>query len=224
MGKTLAKRGYLFDFDGTLAQSLPHWADAYSDALAMRGKSVERSTLLAACFGSRSSDFLERLQISDQPVFREDVWEKVKQRIELFEPYPGVIELLSELKRTECGLAVVTNSRRSHVEPALRRWDVTHLFDVVVSIEDVSYGKPDPEAIHKALNALKVSPVDAFMIGDSPADLLAGSRACVRTVAFSPQDNKTFFSGELLKSHTPNHTTESYAELRSLLLSPSEAT
>jgi HAD superfamily hydrolase (TIGR01509 family) len=161
---------------------------------------------------------LERLQVSDQPQFREDVWTAVEQRVHLFQPYQGVLELLAELRTTGCGLAVVTNSRRSHVEPALKRWEASHLFDTLVSIEDVSYGKPDPEAIHKALNTLHVSPVDAFMIGDSPADLLAGSRALVRTVAFSPEQNRAFFPAELLLSHAPNHTTGSYSELRSLLL------
>jgi pyrophosphatase PpaX len=215
------KRGFLFDFDGTLARSLGHWADAYNEALVSRGISVERETLLAACFGPRAKEFVEQHRITDRERFYEEVWSCVKERVPLMEPYPGVSELLAELKASGAGLAVVTNSRRGHVQPALERWGLTHLFDTLVSIEDVSHGKPDPEAIHKALRSLSVSPADAFMIGDSPADILAGSRAQVRTVAFSPSENKTFFSDELLQSHDPHHTTQSYEELRLVLLKPS---
>ena len=56
-------------------------------------------------------------------------------------------------------------------------------FEVVVSGEDVSRGKPDPEAYLRAAELLGVAPADCVAIEDSPAGITSAHRAGARTIA-----------------------------------------
>jgi phosphoglycolate phosphatase-like HAD superfamily hydrolase len=114
-------------------------------------------------------------------------------------------------------LAVVTNSRRSAVEPVLRRWNVHQYFEEILTIDDVSNGKPDPEMIHKAINSLNLSPSDTYIIGDSRADVNAGKNAGIRTIGFSPEENRKYLAFDILKGLEPSHLVHSYDHLREVL-------
>jgi pyrophosphatase PpaX len=114
-------------------------------------------------------------------------------------------------------MAVVTNSRRATVQPVLSRWQLEHLFDAVLTIDDVSHGKPDPEMIHRALNMLNISPSHAYIIGDSKSDVIAGKRAGIKTIAFSPQDNWKYLALEALRFTEPSHLVHSFGELWDVL-------
>jgi pyrophosphatase PpaX len=145
------------------------------------------------------------------------VWQKVKERMPLVDSYPHVVSTLNDLRALQYRLGVVSNSRREHITPVLERWSVSDLFDTVVTIDDVSKGKPDPEPIHKALGDLKVSAVDAWMIGDAVIDIHAGSAAGVKTIAFSPSENHSFVSTEMLREARPTHVAHSYQEIIAIL-------
>jgi phosphoglycolate phosphatase-like HAD superfamily hydrolase len=77
----------------------------------------------------------------------------------------------------------VTSGSRSRVERDLESLDVAMLFDVVVCSEDAGRRKPDPAPLHLALERLRVSPVHAAYVGDSPEDVQMARAAGVRSVA-----------------------------------------
>jgi phosphoglycolate phosphatase-like HAD superfamily hydrolase len=91
------------------------------------------------------------------------------------------------------------------------------LFHTRVTIDDVQQGKPDPEAIHAALESLDVPPSRAWMVGDSPPDIEAGNAAGVRTIAFSPEENQEYCSADTLRKFSPTHVARSFAEVRRLI-------
>ena len=164
----------LLDFDGTLGATLPAWTDAFDAVLQAHGVRVPHETVIEYCFHSCPDEVIRSHGINDGVRFKERVWEGVIERMDNVTPYPWVIETLVALREKGFKMAVVTNSRRAAVCPTLTRWEIAHLFDAVLTIEDVSHGKPDPEMIHRALNTLNVSPSDTMIMGDSRADVLAG--------------------------------------------------
>lgn len=97
--------------------------------------------------------------------------------IGLFYWVPEIIHKLSKIHQ----LAIFTNSHNERtrilVEP------VSEYFSCIICSEDVSLLKPDPEGIYKILSILKVENRDALMIGDMPADIMAGKAAGIKTGA-----------------------------------------
>lgn len=207
----------LFDFDGTLGRSLHHWAVAYHESLAAHGVEVDLTTALDACFNRRLSDIVNHFKIKDSHALRETVWQKVKERMPLVETYPNVNTTLESFRALRFALGVVSNSRREHITPVLERWSVAQLFDTIVTIDDVSNGKPSPEPIHKALSHLKASPVNAWMIGDAVVDIDAGNAAGVKTIAFSPPENHAFVSTDTLREAQPTHVAHSYQDIVAII-------
>lgn len=210
-------RAVLLDFDGTLGVTLPAWTDAFDAVLRSHGVTVPNDTVIEYCFHSCPDDVIRSHGIPDGESFKERVWETVIERMSLVPPYPHVVETLEALRERGFKMAVVTNSRKAAVCPTLTRWEVQHLFDAVLTIEDVSHGKPDPEMIHRALNKLNVSPSDAIIVGDSKSDVLAGKRAGIKTIGFSPSENWKYLALESLRFTAPSHLIHSYDELWEVL-------
>ena len=220
---TLSKRAktpkaVLFDFDGTMGRTLHVWRDAYQASLVERGIELEASELINNCFHRCQREVVKSLAISDPEKFKESIWARVRAKMDAVEPYPGFLEALRHLRENGFKTAIVTNSRRANVEPILVRWKIREHFEVMITIDDVSNGKPDPEAVHRAINRLNVSPSDTFFVGDWDSDVHAAGKAGAKTIAFSPDENKEFLSLEELKRSNPTFMVESYAELRELLL------
>lgn len=210
-------RGVLFDFDGTIGQSLGTWATAYGDALRHHGVELPHDELIDCCFHRPQSEVIARHGLSDPTAFKALVWESVRLRGHEVEPYPHFVETFHALREAGYRLAVVSNSRRAAIEPVLTRWGIHDLFDAIITIDDVAHGKPDPEAVHHALNKLNVSPSQTYIIGDSTVDIHAGHRAGIKTIAFSPEENRRFLALEALQEASPSHVVYSYKELRTLL-------
>ena len=213
-------RAALLDFDGTLGVTLPAWTDAFDAALRHHGVTLSHDEVIHAWFHACPDEFIRSHPIPDPGKFKELVWRNVMDRMNHVSPYPLMRETLQALSDAGYKIAVVTNSRRTAVEPVLARWQVEHLFDVIVSIDDVSHGKPDPQMIHHALNALNISPSDAFIMGDSKSDVVAGKRAGVKTIAFSPEENRKYLALEALRFTEPSHLIHSYDDLWEVLKIP----
>lgn len=95
---------------------------------------------------------------------------------------PGVTELMAECREAGVRQAIVTTTSRSNLDALLLqhlgpRWAAQ--FSVIVCGEDVQRKKPDPEAYVAALQALKLSPLQAVAIEDSPGGVAAARAADV---------------------------------------------
>lgn len=212
------RRAALFDFDGTLGRSLPHWTSAYRETLQYHGVSMETEKVIEACITRSQREVLEELAITDHEAFKEGVWSRVKDRMHLVETYPDIVATLNELRAHSFAIAVVTNSRRGHVGPVLKRWEIEKQIDALVAIEDVSNGKPHPEPLLQALQLLDITPSRAWMIGDSLADIRAGAAAGVRTIAFSPTENHPYVATQTLMEANPTHVAQSFQEIARILI------
>lgn len=97
---------------------------------------------------------------------------------------PGTKELLSYFK-TFMPVCVVSNSGRQAVDTTLRRFGLQNSFDLVLSRDEVSDLKPDPAGILQVLGRFGVSPGDSAMVGDTPMDVIAASRAGVISIGIT---------------------------------------
>jgi phosphoglycolate phosphatase-like HAD superfamily hydrolase len=95
---------------------------------------------------------------------------------------PGLKELLGWLK-PRFGLAVATN-RSNTIGDVLQTHGLKDFFDIVVSSLDVENPKPHPEALLKILDFFKLSPDQAFYVGDTAVDYETSKGAGVVFIAY----------------------------------------
>lgn len=58
---------------------------------------------------------------------------------------PGVVETLSTLNKNNIKIGLASSSKRHHIEILLEKFNIMHYFDFIVSGDDVTHSKPDPE-------------------------------------------------------------------------------
>ncbi|TVP96438.1 MAG: HAD family hydrolase [Acholeplasmatales bacterium] len=90
--------------------------------------------------------------------------------------YPDVHIVLEQLKRDGYNLAIVTSKYRDAAMPSFTHYELDRYFDVFISLDDVTYSKPDKEPVLKALEQFD-HVTGAIMIGDNPTDVQAGKNA-----------------------------------------------
>lgn len=95
---------------------------------------------------------------------------------------PGVLQALERL-RPHFSLAVATNSNRRDVDFVLDRFELRPWFDAVVTREDYTRAKPDPDAFLTAASRLSLPPQQCVVIEDAHKGVLAAHRAGIAVLA-----------------------------------------
>ena len=178
------KKYILFDFDGTLVNTndviLASWQHTYRHYLGHE-MPVDHIT---SCFGEPLLLTMEREFPGVDPQESADVYRQfqLENADKLVTIFPGIKELLADLKAAGYVLGIVTSRTR---ESALRYMDmfgITSYFSDLVTCDDTTVHKPTPEPILLAMSKLGASAEESIMIGDSPFDIKCANNAGVDSV------------------------------------------
>jgi len=128
--------------------------------------------------------------------------------------YPGVPELLDDLRGAGCTTGVVTSKGRNSALASLATLGLDDSIEVLCSREDTDAHKPDPAPLLAALDKVGCYPADAAYVGDAVWDVLAAQAAGMSAVAV------TWGAGlrDELAALSPEALVDSAAELRDLLM------
>lgn len=171
----------LFDWDGTLLDSrealLGAWHIATPKVVGRRFPVTPEEEELVFTLGGaqlfpRVAGDAERA--AELSAAFQEAYESTSERVRAF---PGVSEMLRELRDAGVGIGVVTSKARRRYDADARRIGVAELVDVAVCQEDTTVYKPQPEPVLHALRALGVTADRAVMAGDTPVDVAAGAAA-----------------------------------------------
>ena len=171
----------IFDLDGTLVDSQPAALGATIEALSQFGVRVTAAELREVFGGGARKllgHFLERDLGAGQAgqALESAVRLRAGLQLELISEtllLPGVKELMVSLKDSKYKLAVATMSSRAVVGSVLEFHGIGPYFDVVLTMDDVTKGKPDPEILIKAVDCLGGQVDCVLYVGDSSHDLEA---------------------------------------------------
>ena len=105
---------------------------------------------------------------------------------------PGVIAFVDTLRARAVPLAVATSARRSDTVELLGPLGLLDRFDAIVTAEDVTRGKPDPEVYVQAAQRLGAAPDGCLVFEDALVGVQAARGAGMRVIgvatAYEPDD------------------------------------
>ena len=91
--------------------------------------------------------------------------------------YPDVPETLSELKNRGLVLTIASSRSKSSLTEYITNLNLAEYISYIIGGDDVSEGKPNPEAINKTLEKFGFKPEEAIMVGDTVFDIHMGINA-----------------------------------------------
>lgn len=188
----------IFDFDGVIADTeslhLQAYNHAFAECSARIGGTLEIEPDLYfhkyIVYGDREG-FFHMLRDAGRLHDDDTIAMLCKAKDHLFnsgrsafaEPLPGVIQLLAWLEERNVPRAICSGAKRSDIEHLLQVFGVAGHFELMTSIEDVRFGKPDPEGYNLTFDRLnerhdlELSKSQSLVIEDSPGGCEAGKAA-----------------------------------------------
>lgn len=208
----------LFDFDGTLADSIELILESYRHTMRIHrpGQRFPDSmwleglgTPLRVQFRSFTSDPAEvQAMIA---TYRE--W-NLANHDRMVRPYPGALDAVRALKDRGARLGIVSSKNRGGIDRGISHCGFENLFESFVCADTMELCKPDPAPVRHAIEQLGGDPRGTLFVGDSPHDIAAGRDAGTTTAAclWGPFDRAR------LERERPDHWLDSFDDLLRLCL------
>ena len=180
-------KAVLFDFDGTIMDTntiiLQSWKHTFNTVL---GRDPVHEEIVAT-FGEPLDVTMGKLFPDRDTHEMVETYRNYQRHIyrDAITMFPGMKEAILELRERGYKVAIVTSRLWSSTKQGLYKFDISEMFDAVVSAEDTSIHKPDPTPCLLCLEKLGIGPEEALMVGDSKFDILCAHNAGVKAVLVS---------------------------------------
>ena len=146
----------IFDFDGTLFDSMFIWENVGEIYLRSLGKEPKpsmgddvrtMSLYQSACYFRREYDL---------PLSTEEIMTGINRTVEHFyihevQPKPGVVDFLKQMQKAEIPMCIATATDRYQIEAALSRCGMADYFEAIFTCSEVGHGKDEPHIFRKAM-------------------------------------------------------------------------
>ena len=185
---------YLFDMDGTLVNSEGLKGKALVETCGLYGGQVD-VTIYKAVMGESwlkvTNHFFKTAGIKPNIDEFNKKFKKIYQELlrKKLSPNPNAKELLVKLKKKGKKIGLVSSASFWMVNLVLVQLNISDFFDVVVTHEDITDHKPNPEAYLLALERLSIPNKEVLVFEDSNAGLVAAQKAMCDSVAFRHEFN-----------------------------------
>ena len=183
-----AARAVVFDLDGLLIDTEWAFAEAAGRLLAKRGLTLEPA-FFATMMGSPARDALPRFckhyEIADPlDVLAAEYKEEFTAALsgKLAPVMPGALDLLDQLDQHDIPKAIATSSSRRYVDGVFGPHGLLDRFAFVLTCDDVTRGKPNPEVYQLAAKRFGLPPHAVLVLEDSVNGLKAAKAAGCRCV------------------------------------------
>jgi beta-phosphoglucomutase len=175
-------KSVLWDLDGTLVDSEQYHWFAWRDSMAAEGVELTHDQFLKT-FGLRNDaivpqwipnatpERIEQIAIAKEQLYRRLVREGG------LEPLPGARHWTERLALDGWRQAIASSAPRENVDVVLAVIGLAACFQAIVSAEDVTLGKPDPQVFLTAAARLGSVPAQSVVVEDAPAGIEAARRA-----------------------------------------------
>jgi len=202
----------LFDVDGTLLDTTEYIYQAFEHSLRKHHKLLKRDHI-GTIMGKPLEECYHILTTKDDVShLAQSHNDFQKENPHLSFAFPNALKTLQFLKEKKYNIAAVTTRRKNTAIETLEVSNILPLLDFVVTVDDVTHPKPNPEPIQKALDFFGVESSAAIMVGDSPDDVQAGKNAGTKTIGVTYG-----FHGEKIRNENPDYIIEAIDEVLRVL-------
>lgn len=173
-------KAIIFDMDGVLIEAKDWHYEALNRALHLFGYEISRYEHLITYDGLPTRKKLEMLSLErglprELHEFLNEMKQLYTMEIIHAQCKPRFVHeyALSHLKAHGYRLGVASNSIRNTIDVMMKKAHLDSYFDIMLSNEDVSKGKPDPEIYEKAIAQLCFSPQQCLIVEDNENGIMA---------------------------------------------------
>lgn len=183
-------KAVIFDLDGTLTDSDKVHFQVFKTLFAQHNIEIDETIYREKISGRQNAavlaDFLPHLSRAKGEVFSAHKEETFRHLAEgKLEPLPGLLELLSKLKKLGLAMAVVTNAPSENAAFMLSELWLTEVFYPIILSEDLPRGKPDPLPYQTALEQLGITAAEAIVFEDSLTGIRSATGAGIKTIGIT---------------------------------------
>ena len=181
--------GAIFDWDGVIIDSSSHHEESWERLAKETGYQLPAGHFKKG-FGMKNefiipnllhwtSDPAEvnRLSLRKETLYREIVVEWG------LKPLPGVVAWLDQLRDAGISCAIGSSTHRLNIETGLALIGLRDRFHAIITAEDVSHGKPDPEVFLKAAGRVGVATERSVVFEDALVGIEAAHRGGMKVIA-----------------------------------------
>ncbi|MCA8990774.1 MAG: HAD-IA family hydrolase [Planctomycetaceae bacterium] len=204
-------RAVVFDMDGIMFNTEDLFHLTGHELMRRRGK-VATPELFHAMMGRRAHDaftaMINMMQLTETiPELQEEseaIFDDLLSKH--LDTMPGLHELLDTIEQQNIPKGVATSSDRRYLERLLNQFDLLPRFDMTLTAEDVTQGKPHPEIYLTAASRLGVDPHEMLVLEDSENGTKAAAAAGAHIVSV-PHDHSRHHDFSVAKAVVPqlNH-------------------
>lgn len=193
----MAKNGVIFDLDGTLIVNMQYHLMAWEKFMKEMGGELSGEELFKELYGKNeevivrvfgnkfSAEKLLELSHLKEHYYRE----MYLPNVALIAGAKSFFELLTTEK---IPMAIATASMKMNVDLIIDALDIRKYFNAIITADDVTFSKPNPESFLKAATAIGVYPENCVVFEDVPKGVQsaanAGMQAIVVTTSHTPQE------------------------------------
>lgn len=201
----IGKKAFIFDMDGTILDLEGLNFKGYGATvkkffgLELDNKDYQKyfsGTRTAEAFGGYLKSKGKKNYDVDELIsdFRKNKRYQLKTNAsQVIRPKKNAIELFKLLKAKKLSTCLATSTVKEFVDIILKHFDIKQYFDVVLTAEDVSKGKPDPQIYLTAIEGLQVPESNAVVFEDSKNGIASAKGAGILCVGFfTPGQNDGF--------------------------------
>ncbi|MGZ8558359.1 MAG: HAD family hydrolase [Chitinophagaceae bacterium] len=193
-------KAFLFDLNGTMINDMPYHIKACHNILNGLGACISMEKMKEEFYG-KNEEILERIfpgrftieEKNRMGLEKEKQYQKdFRQQLQLIK---GLDCFLDQSNKAGIKMAVGTAAIMYNVDFVLDGLGIRHYFDVLVSADEVTNSKPDPETWLSCADRLGVSPKECIVFEDVPKGVDAAQQAGMDCVVITTMHGKEEFSG-----------------------------
>jgi len=207
--------GIIFDIDGTLTSTFDLIFASFNYVTEKYFGKTYTNEEIQKEFGPTEDVILKKWFKDRYDIVRKDYYQFYDDKHhEMADVFPGMPELLKNIKERDIILATNTGKGRDSSLITLNKLGIRSYFDLVVTGDEVEDHKPAPDGIFLFLEKYNIPKERVLMIGDMWVDIAAAQSAGVKSAAVLYDD----YAKHDFKGYKPDYSFHTVEELSKFIL------